>query len=89
MPVGAASMIPVVGSLNVLPVLMTATMVWQQKLTPSAGDPQQQRMMMFFMPIFMLFIMYRMPSALTLYWTVSQCLSIAQLLLQRRKRGGG
>jgi len=81
-------MIPLVGALNILPILMTATMVWQQRLTPTAGDAQQQKMMTVFMPVFMLFIMYSMPSALTLYWTTSQCLSIAQLLLQRRRTAG-
>ncbi len=72
------------GGLNILPLLMTATMVLQQKLTPSAGDPQQQKMMAF-MPVMMLFIFYNMPSALVLYWTVSQLLSILQLVLQQRK----
>lgn len=72
------------GGLNILPLLMTATMVLQQRLTPSAGDPQQQKMMAF-MPVVMLFIFYNMPSALVLYWTVSQGLSILQLFLQQRK----
>lgn len=72
------------GGLNILPLLMTATMVLQQRLTPSAGDPQQQKMMAF-MPVMMLFIFYNMPSALVLYWTVSQGLSILQLFLQQRK----
>ncbi len=79
-----AGMIPVVGSLNILPLFMTATMVWQQRLTPSGGDPQQQKMMMM-MPIVMLFIFYSMPSALVLYWSTSQCLAIVQLLHQRKK----
>ena len=79
-----ASMIPFAGGLNILPLLMTATMVWQQRLTPSAGDPQQQKMFMF-MPVVMLFIFYSMASALVLYWTTSQTLSIVQLLMQRRK----
>jgi len=76
--------IPVVGCLNIWPLLMTATMVWQQKLTPAAGDPAQQKMMLWFMPIFMLFILYSMPSGLIVYWTVSQVLSIVQMLHQRR-----
>jgi len=80
-------MVPIVGSLNILPLFMTATTIWQQKLTPSTGDPQQQRMMTI-MPIVFLFIFYSMPSALVLYWSVSQCLSIAQLLIQRRKSAG-
>jgi YidC/Oxa1 family membrane protein insertase len=72
------------GGLNILPLLMTATMVLQQRMTPSTGDPQQQKMMAF-MPVMMLFIFYNMPSALVLYWTVSQGLSILQLFLQQRK----
>ncbi len=75
------------GGLNILPLIMTATMVLQQRLTPSAGDPQQQKMMAF-MPLMMLFIFYNMPSGLVLYWSVSQALSILQLFLQRRKDGG-
>jgi YidC/Oxa1 family membrane protein insertase len=73
------------GGLNILPIFMTGTMIWQQKLTPSGGDPQQQKMMTL-MPIMFFFIFYNMASALVLYWSVSQCLSIVQLLLQRRKK---
>jgi YidC/Oxa1 family membrane protein insertase len=79
-----AGSIPFVGELNVLPLLMTATMVWQQHLTPSAGDPQQKKLMML-MPVFFLFLFYGMPSALVLYWTVSQTLAIVQLILQKRE----
>jgi len=78
-------MIPLVGSLNILPLLMTATTVMQQRMTPTSGDPQQQKMMVF-MPVFMLFIFYSMPSALVLYWTTSQFLSILQLLRQKGKK---
>jgi YidC/Oxa1 family membrane protein insertase len=63
-----------------LAILMGATMYLQQRLTPSAGDPQQQRMMNF-MSIFFIFLFYGMPSGLTLYWTVSQILSIVQMLV--------
>ena len=64
---------------------MTVTMVFQQRLTPTGGDPQQQKMMMM-MPAVMLFVLYNMPSALVLYWTISQSLSIAQLMHQKRKK---
>jgi YidC/Oxa1 family membrane protein insertase len=77
-----AGMVPIVGSLNILPLFMTATMVLQQQLTPTTGDPQQRKMMMI-MPVVMLFIFYSMPSALVLYWSTSQCLAIVQLLVQR------
>jgi YidC/Oxa1 family membrane protein insertase len=78
-----AGQIPFVGSLNILPLLMSASMVWQQKIsTPAtAATPeqqQQQKMMMIMMPIMMLFFFYSMPSGLVLYWTTSNLLMIAQ-----------
>ncbi len=71
--------------LNILPFLMSGTMALQSYLTPSMGDPQQQRMMMVMMPIMMLVMFYSFPSALSLYWTVSQILSIVQMLILRKK----
>jgi len=69
--------------LNILPLVMTAISLLQQRMTPAGGDPQQKKMMMF-MPIMMLFIFYKMPSALVLYWTVSQLLAVLQLYIQRK-----
>ena len=77
-----AGMLPI--PLNILPILMAATMALQSALTPSTGDPQQQKMMMIMMPIMMLFMFYSFPSALSLYWTVSQVLSIVQMWMIRR-----
>ena len=73
------------GGLNILPILMAATMALQSALTPSTGDKNQQKMMMVFMPIMMLFMFYSFPSALSLYWTLSQVFSIVQMWLIRRK----
>jgi YidC/Oxa1 family membrane protein insertase len=77
-----ASVLPL--PLNLLPLVMTATQIWQQKLTPATGDPMQQKMMMWMMPIMMLVFLYNMPSALVLYWTANQCMMIVQLYWQRR-----
>ncbi len=71
-------------ALNILPILMSGTMALQSYLTPSTGDAQQQKMMMVMMPAMMLFMFYNFPSALSLYWTVSQVLAIVQMLLIRR-----
>jgi YidC/Oxa1 family membrane protein insertase len=71
--------------LNILPILMAATMALQSHLTPTAGDPQQQKMMTIMMPVMMLFMFYTFPSALALYWTVSQVLSIVQMVMIRRR----
>ncbi|MBR4522732.1 MAG: YidC/Oxa1 family insertase periplasmic-domain containing protein [Kiritimatiellae bacterium] len=73
------------GGLNILPILMAATMALQSALTPQAGDRNQQRMMVVMMPAMMLVMFYNFPSALSLYWTLSQVLSIVQMYLIRRQ----
>jgi YidC/Oxa1 family membrane protein insertase len=67
----------------VLTLLMGATMIWQQKMTPAMGDPMQAKIMMF-MPIFFIFILLNMPSGLVLYWLVNNILSIYQQKLINR-----
>jgi YidC/Oxa1 family membrane protein insertase len=74
--------------INILPLLMAATTIWQSKLTPSMGDPMQQKMMTWMMPLMMLFLFYSMPAGLSLYWTVSTLLAILQLIWQQRSGAG-
>jgi YidC/Oxa1 family membrane protein insertase len=85
-----AGSIPFVGSLNILPLLMSVSMIFQQKMTPQAAtteaQQQQQKMMMFMMPIMMLFFFYKMPSGLVLYWTTSNLLMILQTGLRNLKK---
>ncbi len=69
---------------RVLPVLMGVTMYIQQKITPMAGDPQQIKILMW-MPAILTVMLYGLPSGLTLYWTVSNLLSIIQQLYISRK----
>ena len=71
--------------INPLVLAMTALMVLQQHMTPMSMDPMQKKMMAL-MPIVMLFMLYDLPSGLTLYWTVSNLFSIIQLKLQQRSR---
>jgi len=71
-------------AINILPIFMTLLTVLQQRMTPTAGDPQQQKIMMF-MPVVFLFLFYSMASGLVLYWSVSQLISVVQMYLQRRK----
>lgn len=73
------------GGLNILPILMAVTMGLQSALTPSTGDKQQQLMMMIMMPVMMLVMFYSFPSALSLYWTLSQVLSIVQMWYIRKR----
>lgn len=73
------------GGLNVLPILMALTTGLQSAFTPSTGDKSQQRMMMVFMPVMMLVMFYSFPSALSLYWFLSNLISIGQMWIIRRQ----
>jgi YidC/Oxa1 family membrane protein insertase len=61
----------------VLTLVMGATMFWQQKMTPPAGDPAQAKMMLM-MPVVFTFIFINFSAGLVLYWLVNNVLSIAQ-----------
>jgi len=61
----------------VTPVLMGVTMFLQQKMTPSVGDPMQQKIMMF-LPIVFTFLFISFPAGLVIYWTVNNMLTISQ-----------
>ena len=71
-------------NVNPLPLLMGGTMLWQASLTPpSPGmDPAQQKIMKYF-PLIFLFMLYNYSAGLTLYWTVQNLLSIAQMKLTK------
>lgn len=65
----------------VLPVLMTASMFLQQKITPNTiTDPVQKKIMMF-MPLIFGVIMKDLPSGLSLYIFVSTVFGIIQQLM--------
>jgi YidC/Oxa1 family membrane protein insertase len=59
---------------------MGASMVLQQRITPTQADPAQAKMMMTVMPIMMTVIFYQFPSGLVLYWMVSNILAISHQL---------
>ena len=69
---------------NVLPLLMAVTMLWQMRISPKSGDPSQQKMFMF-MPLIFIAFCYNYASALALYWTVQNLFSVAQLYLTRNQ----
>jgi len=70
----------------ITPVLMGATMFWQQKMMPSTADPVQQKMFLV-LPIFFTFTFLWMPSGLVLYWLMSNVLAIGQQYLTTRMIG--
>ena len=82
---GAASWFPFFGGLNILPVLMAVTTALQSAFTPSTGDAAQKKIMMVFMPAMMLVMFYSFPSALSLYWFLSNVFSIVQMAIIRRQ----
>ena len=64
--------------INVLPFLMGITMFLQQKLMAAPDGGNQQKIMMYFMNVFFLFLFYTFPSGLNLYYSVFNLLSIIQ-----------
>ena len=70
--------------INILPLVMAATQLWQMSITPKTGDPAQQRMFLF-MPLIFLFICYNYASGLALYWTVQNLFFVAQMYLTRNQ----
>ena len=81
----------------ILPILMAVFMFVQQKLmAPShqsleemdekqKAQMQSQKMMMYLMPVMMLFIFSSLSSGLVLYWTVFSILSSVQQFLIKKK----
>ena len=63
----------------ITPIIMGATMVWQQKLSPQSPDPMQAKLMLL-MPIVFTFMFLNFPSGLVIYWLFNNILSIGQQL---------
>lgn len=61
----------------ILPIIMGATMLMQQMLSPPPADPTQKQVMMA-MPIVFTFLFATFPAGLVLYWTVNNSVSILQ-----------
>ncbi|PJC70421.1 MAG: membrane protein insertase YidC, partial [Zetaproteobacteria bacterium CG_4_8_14_3_um_filter_59_5] len=61
----------------VLPIVMGASMIIQQRLNPAPPDPLQAKIMKF-LPVIFTFMFLFFPSGLVLYWLVNNVLSIAQ-----------
>jgi YidC/Oxa1 family membrane protein insertase len=70
--------------INVLPIVMAGTMIWQMVISPKSGDAMQQRIF-YFMPVVFLVFCYNYASGLALYWTTQNLFSIVQLYLTRNK----
>ena len=68
--------------IHVLPLMMAATMVILQLVTPAPSmDPVQRKMMAIGMPLMMLYFMWSAPSGLVLYWLVGNIVGFSQQFL--------
>ena len=78
-------------SINLLPIFMVATQWLQMKLNPMQMGPEMseaQRInakMMRFMPFMFLIFLYFFSSALVLYWTVQNLMTILQTLVTKKE----
>ncbi len=72
----------------ITPIIMGLTMLIQQKMTPSTGDPKMAKMMLI-MPIVFTFMFLNFPSGLVIYWLVNNVLSIGQQFYTNRKLAHG
>ena len=61
----------------ITPIIMGITMLLQQRLTPQAMDPRQQKIMMV-LPIVFTFLFLAFPSGLVIYWLCNNVISIGQ-----------
>ncbi len=67
--------------LNIMPILMGATMVYQMRLTPQPSIDSTQQKIFKFMPIFFTLICYNFSCALALYSTINGLFTIGQQLV--------
>ncbi len=68
---------PALLQVGLWPIIMTITMIIQQKMSPKPTDPGQAWMMTW-MPYLFLFLFATFPAGLVIYWAWSNVLSIGQ-----------
>ena len=74
----APERLPILGyGVPVLTILLGLSMFLQQRMSPPAGDPTQQKVMMF-MPLVFTYMFIGFPAGLTIYWLTNNLLTIAQ-----------
>ena len=72
--------------INILPILMGATMIIQTRLTPTPTTDNMQMKMMKFMPYMFALICYNFSCALSLYSTINGVFTIGQQLVINRMK---
>ena len=70
----------------IMPLIMGASMWFQQRLNPPPADPMQAKIMMMLPIIFTVFFLF-FPAGLVLYWVTNNLLSIAQQMFINKRYG--
>lgn len=89
MHIGLNTHLPLIGTieyLNILPPLMVALWIWQQRGMPVPADEQQARMqkMMMWMPVMMGFFLYNYAAGLSLYMITQSGFGIVEQKVIRK-----
>lgn len=71
-------------TLGIWPILMGATMIIQQRLSPPPADPTQAKVLKY-MPYGLTIVLATFPAGLVIYWTWSNALSIVQQIYINKK----
>lgn len=71
---------------NILPLLMAASMFFQMKMTPSPMTDNTQKKIFQAMPFIFLIFCYNFPAGLVLYWTVQNLLTIVQQVITSKMK---
>ncbi len=70
---------------RLLPILMAASMLVLQLITPApSADPLQRKMMAVIMPVMMLYILWSAPAGLLVYWLVGNLVGFGQQMVINR-----
>jgi YidC/Oxa1 family membrane protein insertase len=70
---------------HLLPILMAASMLVLQLITPApSADPLQRKMMAIIMPVMMLYILWSAPAGLLVYWLVGNLVGFGQQMVINR-----
>lgn len=72
--------------INIMPLLMATTMIFQMRLTPQPTVDNAQVKMMKFMPLLFAFICYGYSCALSIYMTINGLFTIGQQLVINRMK---
>ncbi len=70
--------------LYILPVLMGASMLLQQKMSPQPEDPVQAKMM-YLTPVLFTAMFFSVPAGLVLYWLANNLFSVLQQWLVTKR----